>query len=108
MAYVNRTIKQRLKEDKTFGVGGITAWTKKDLKRSIGSSSFDWSLIDYDPEQNLATVEVTIEDTFNFNPGNRGFLAERLTTIGQKANLAEFEIEVRYTYEVKIQLEAFE
>ena len=105
-AYVNQIIEKRLKEGKTSGENGRTEWSKLDLKLSIGSSNFSWKLESYDSETLQATVSVKITDNFDFNKGNgvRSTDAEKLTSLGRKAQLAEFDIEVEYMLNIKVKM----
>ncbi len=117
MAQESNYANERIKEQVTKGIElggskeeqGQTSFSSKDLKLSIGSASFYWRIIGYKESKNekkrIAIVEVTVTDTFDFNPaqkGERSSLAENLTTIGRKAELAQFEIEVKYHVEIQI------
>lgn len=95
-----------MKEGKTSGENGRTEWSKLDLKLSIGSSNFFWKLESYDSETLQATVSVKITDNFDFNKENdvRSTDAEKLTSLGRKAQLAGFHIEVEYMLNIKVKM----
>ena len=105
-AYANRTIVARLAAGITSSGDdeGLTNWTNPDLRYSIGACRFTWSLKSYDPNTKIAIVTVKIVDEFDFNPGNRGFPGENLTTIGRTAGLAEYHVEVTYQLKVKVDI----
>jgi len=68
-AYVNRRIPAQLMKGILIGQNGDTHWSDFDLKGSIGSASFSWTMDNFDLETQTATVTVTISDTFDFNDG---------------------------------------
>jgi len=102
--HANKTIKERLKAGITSGKDGRTAWSKRDLKLSIGSSAFEWQLESYDRETETAIVSVHITDRFDFNEGDRGADAEKLTALGRKAELTEYDVDVTYTLTLKVKM----
>ena len=105
-SYVNTIIKERLAEGKTSGKSGRTNWSNLDLQFSLGSSEFSWKLDNYDSDTKKATVSVKITDNFDFNKGSgiRNSDAEKLTSLGRKAELTEYKVEITYILNLKVKM----
>jgi hypothetical protein len=107
-AYVNTTILKRLSAGITSGTDGQTSWNDFDLKNSILSSEFNWTLDNYDSDTNTAYVTVNVKDRFDFNPskeeGTRSRIAEHLTKIGRDAEMASYDVSVTYKIEFKVEM----
>jgi hypothetical protein len=50
----------------------------------------------------MATVTVHITDIFDFNIGDRGLPAEKLTAIGRQAEMAVYNVDVTYTLHINV------